>query len=156
MAIRKLQNLIQSAEDLNVLIESDGGFESDYDITLAQTRNANPSPAGRTATSTTRTESDVININGWIRSLKCDGTDIDTTDYLKRMKKTVEAQKYTVDQLATITNADGVFTNMLLTSVNWRRNSEAPQEILVSMTWESMNLSGTIDNPFFTLGGLTG
>ncbi len=155
MTTKKLQNLIQSGQDLNILIENDGGFESDYDITLAQTRNNEASPAGRTATSSTRTESDVLNINGWIRQLKCNGTEIDTTDYLKRMKKTVEAQKYTTAELATITNADGVFTNMLLTSVNWRRASESPQEILVSMTWESMNLAGTIDNPFFTLGGLT-
>ena len=155
MAIVRLQNLIQASEDLNILIEEAGGRESEYDISMSQTANTRPSPVGRSATSSTRTESDVININGWIRSLQCDGTIIDTTDYLRRLKRVIEAQKYTVDQLATITNADGVFTNMMLKNLNWRRVAESPQEILVSMTWESMNFAGTIDNPFFTIGGLT-
>lgn len=152
---QKLQNLIQTSEDLNLLVEDSGGYETGYDVTMGQIPNDAPSPSGRQHTSTTRTGPDVININGWIRPLLCDGTILDTTDYLRRMKKTIESQKYTADELATITNADGVFTNMLLRQVSWRRDGQSPQEIIVSMSWESMNLSGNIENPFFTIGGLT-
>ena len=147
----KLQSLIQATEDLNILIEEDN-----YDVSLSQDMNRDPSPVARMNTSSTRTNPDVLNINGWIRELNCAGAILDTTDYLKRLKKTVEAQKYTTAELATITNADGVFLNMALRRVNWRRSARAPQEILVSMTWESLNFSGTVENPFFTVGGLTG
>lgn len=152
----KLQTLIETTEDINFLIEDSGGYETGFDVTFAQSSNKNPSPAGRLFTSSTQTESDVININGWVRELKCGVVVIDTTDYLTRLKKTVEAQKYTVAEMARITNADGVFDNMLLKSVTWRRAGDSPQEALISMTWESANLAGTIDNPNFVIGGLTG
>jgi len=152
---QKLQNLIQTNQDINFLVENIGGFETEYDVSMGQVSNDAASPLGRQHTSTTRTLPDLLNINGWIRTVICGADIIDTTDYLKRMKQVIEAQKYTVDELATITNADGVFQNMLLRNINWRRSGRSPQEILVSMSWESMNFSGEIDNPFFTIGGLT-
>lgn len=153
----KLQNLIQgTTEDLNMLVESTGGREGNYDVTMGQDLNSNPSPAGRVSTSTTRTGPDVLNINGWIRPFLHGGGFVDTTDYLRRMKATIEAQKYTIEELATITNADGVFLNMALRRLNWRRAEANPNEILVSMTWESLNIAGEIETPTFALGGLTG
>lgn len=151
----RLQNLIQTDSNLNILVEGQGGYETAYEITMGQESNASPSPIGRQTTSTSRTNADVLTINGWVRPILCNGDLIDTTDFLSRVKKTIESQKYTADAFATITNADGVFTNMLLRSVSWNRDSQSPQEIVVSMTWEGQNFSGDIDSPLFTLSGLT-
>lgn len=151
----RLQNLIQTQSDINLLVEVDGGFETDYDIVLSQESNADPSPVGRNQTSTTRMNDDVLTIRGWIRPLLHNGRIVDTSDYVRRVKSVMASQKYTTDTLATITNADGVFSNMVLKRFSVRRQGSSPQEMLVSMTWEAMNLSGSIDQPTFSIGGIT-
>ena len=152
MAVGRVQSLIEidsGGVNLNVLV-----YESGYDVTLGQTANSNPSPAGRMITSTTRTENDKLNIKGWIRCVFCDRVVEDGSDFLARFKAVIERQKYAVSEFATITNNDGVFENMRLASVSWTRNGDLPEQVEVSMSWEQVNISGSISSKTFDMGGL--
>lgn len=152
------QNLIITADPLgtviSILIQNVAGEISDYGVKLGQTLNSSPSPKGRQHTSSSTTLPDTLRISGWIRPLLCNGTLLPTFGLLTLFKRQISSQKYTTDQLATIINIDGIFQNMALVDLDWRRDVKSQQEILVSMVWESMNLSGDIDNPSFSLGGV--
>lgn len=162
MALDRIQTLIipqglVSAElaGLNILVENIGGFTSGYDVTLNQTANKMPSPNGRAITSVTRTENDVININGWVRCVFCNGTrNVASLAYLTLFKRVMEAQKYSTEALARIIMNDGIMTNMRLSNVNFRRDGNRPQETLIASTWEQVNTAGAIDSPAFDTGGV--
>ena len=163
MSLDKIQTLIipnntdiVGSGSLNFLIDQFGGFTSGYDVTLSQSANTFASPQGREFTSATRTDNDVININGWVRCVFCDGSrNTNSLTYLSLFKRVIESQKYTANSYSTIIMNDGFMENMRLVNVNFTRDGLLPEETLISSTWESSSVAGDVASPLFTNSGLS-
>ena len=148
-APKKAQALIETSEDLNFLV-----FIDRINIAMGQDANSNPSPAGRSATSSTSTKNDEVTITGWVRALKCGVNTVDLSDIVPRLKRTISAQKYTTDEWASITTATAYLTHMRLSSATVLQTGESPQELLITTSWESGNFSGDVLNAAFEIGGV--
>ena len=136
-------------EDLNILIEI-----TSKDTSMSQSQNTHPSPQGRLITASSTMGNDRIAIEGWINSATCEGLELDTSDIIPRLKRVMERQKYQESELAIIVTNDEYAKNMLLLSVDVSRAYESPQEMVISMVWESVNMAGSITEPNFSIGGI--
>ena len=136
-------------EDLNILIEI-----TSKDSDMSQSKNSHPSPQGRLITASSVMNDDRIVIEGWINSSTCEGVELDTSDVIPRLKRVMERQKYQESELATIVTNDEYAINMMLISASISRAYESPQEMTISLTWEAVNMAGTITEPNFSIGGI--
>lgn len=144
------------ANNLNIQLEADNGHFDGIELGLSQAANVNPSPSGRTATSTTRLEGDTFNTNGWVRCIKCGKTGkiVDFGQHAIRFKRQMEAQKYTIAALCRIVTPIGELNNMRIASANFSMDGERPEELYVSINWIALDVAGEVLNSFYANGGL--
>ena len=149
-----VNNSATAGQGLNVMVQSFNGFQTGLTASFSQVSNAQPSPASRLHTSTTRMNNDRLTIDGWVRCARCGGNTVDFGDYAARFKRTMINEQYTIAELAKITTPIGTYQNMRLADITFTMDGELGQELQISSTWEAANISGEIGTSSTVIGGL--
>jgi len=152
--VRAIIRLAGGDESLDIFIGT-GAQVSGVDATLSRSSNKFATPSARELTSSSRMNNDMVNIDGVIYCLLCDGSQLDISDYLPSFKRHMAEYQYRTDMFAELITDYGIFKNMGLLRVNFSTDGDYGQRTIISTNWEQVNVAGSVDANSVDIGGLT-
>ena len=127
----------------------------DITINYSNTPNQHAIPFQTSITDHVNRNMDTITITGVVGCSGCEGLKSDVTNtVVQELKKLSERSMYCKEEYVNLTSNDWIARHMILTSVSINERQDRVHTKAITTTWMGLNVSGTVNDPYFLRGGI--